>query len=112
MDTLGTYAAEESTYVVTVSYTDEDGAAVTPNTVTWTLKDEDGNVVNSRLNVSIATPGTSNDIVLYGDDLAILKGKSLEKRILSIDADYDSAAGSGLPLHGEVAFFVQNLSNF
>ena len=61
-------AIEQSTYVITASFTDETGAAVVPNSVTWTLVNGDGQVVNSRSAVSV-TPASSVTIVLSGDDL-------------------------------------------
>ena len=100
-------AIEESTFIVTASFTDEDDAAVTPNTVTWTLTDADGVVINSQLDGSV-TPGTAVEIVLSGDDLALDAGRTSE-RVLLIEGDYDSAAGSGLPLRDECRFDVTNL---
>ena len=35
--TLAEEAVERSTYVVTLSFEDEDGMAVAPSTLTWTL---------------------------------------------------------------------------
>ena len=99
---LSTHAWEEGTYKITATYTDDDDAAVTPNAVTWTLTDNDGTVINEREDVSIETPSTSNDIVLSGADLAMQTGETgTVKRILYIQGDYDSDAGSELPLKGE-----------
>ena len=96
-------ATERGTYVITASFYDESEAAVTPNSVTWTLTDGYGKVVNSRSAVA-ATPSTSVDIVLSGDDLDLDDG---EQRILRVDADYDSTYGSGLPLISSVSFLVE-----
>ena len=68
--TIATKAVEGSTYVVTAAFTDEDGDTVVPATVTWTLTDISGNVVNNREDVAL-TPAISVDIVMYGDDLKI-----------------------------------------
>ena len=110
MTRLSTKAVEKSTYVVTVAFTDEDGAAVTPDSITWDLTDSSGNVVNSRSSVSIAVPAASNDIVLSGDDLAIPRPGILG-RILTIEAVYDSDAGSNLPFKDEITFEVLPLTN-
>ena len=67
---LTTHAKERGTYVVTVAFTDEDGNAEDIKTLVWTLTDLDGNIINSRENVNVATPGASEDIVLSGADLA------------------------------------------
>ena len=99
-------AKEGSTYIVTVTYKDEDGSAVTPNSVIWTLTNGRGQVVNSRSAVSIASPGTSNTIVLQGDDLNIDDG---EEREISISALYDSSNGSGLPLKDSATFVIEEV---
>ena len=100
-------AIEGSTYVVTAAFTDEDGDAVTPNTVTWTLTTTNGTVINSREDVSI-TPDTSVDIVLSGDDLAV--GSNGRYRILTVEAVYDSSYGTDLPLKARCAFEIENLA--
>jgi hypothetical protein len=106
---LQTKATENSSYVVTVSFEDEDGDAVIPNEITWTLKDEDtGLVVNSRTAVSIATPAASNDILLKGDDLEPLTLTS-KKLIMTVNATYDSALGTDIPLVGECFIVVETL---
>ena len=102
-------ADEESTYVVTAAFTDEDGTTITPDTLTWTLTQTDGTVVNSRSAVVVASPAASEDIVLKGDDLAILEGERMEERIVTIEATYSSGLGSGLPLKSEIHFHVRNL---
>ena len=106
--TLEAVATEGSTYIVTVSFTDEDGSAVAPYSVKWTLADSRGEVVNGRENVEIATPASSLDIVLKGDDVQITPpiGKYL---LLTIDAEYDSALGAALPLLGQCKIPVQEL---
>ena len=107
---LSDKAVEKSTYVVTVAFADEDGNAVTPDSISWTLSDTDGNVVNSRSDVSITVPAASNDIVLSGDDLAIPRPSMLRRR-MTIEAVYDSDAGSDLPFKGEIEFEVTPLTN-
>jgi len=99
-------AIEDSTYVVTAAFTDEDGNDVTPNTVTWTLTTTNGTVINSRQDVS-ETPGTSVDIVLSGDDLAI--GSNGQHRILTVEATYDSSYGTDLPLKARCSFKIESL---
>lgn len=103
--TITTKAVEQSTYVVTVAFTDEDGDAVTPTAAAWSLRDGNGAIVNSREDVS-ATPGTSIDIVLQGDDLNADDGLA---RILTVEATYNSDLGTGLPLKDEVTFTIDDL---
>lgn len=107
MATLSTAAIEKSTYVITFTFADEDGNAVVPNSVVWTLTDQSGTVINSREQVSI-TPGASVDVVLSGDDLALSKNL-MQKRVVVIEADYDSNAGNGLPLNDSATFSIMPL---
>jgi hypothetical protein len=120
MTELTTAAKEEGTYVITVSFTDEDGDPVSPTAITWTLSDYSGNVVNSRQNEVFDVSGldktysgstltkVSADIVLSGADLA-LPSPSFTKRVLTVKATYSSDAGSGLPLRDQIGFSIENL---
>lgn len=98
-------AKDRSTYVVTAAFTDDADAAVVPDTLTWTLTDGSGTVVNDRLDVS-ETPAASFDIVLSGADLAYADGGT---RVLTIEATYTSDAGAGLPLNAACTFSVEDL---
>lgn len=104
--TIKTQAVEESTYVVTVSFTNAAGTAVTPSSASWSLFDKDGDVVNSRSAVAISSLDTSVDIVLSGDDLQIAVGKT---RKLLVQAVYSSDEGSNLPLNDQMTFQIQDL---
>jgi len=107
---LTTHAIEKSTFVIIVAFTDEDGDAVSPVTANWTLSDGGGTIINSREQVEISSPTSSEDIVLSGDDLALRAGETnLGARILTIEATYNSDLGDGLPLNGSVIFTVDNL---
>jgi predicted NAD/FAD-dependent oxidoreductase len=110
MTHITTKALEKSTYVVTVAFTDESGAAVTPDSITWDLTDSSGNVVNGRSTVVIAVPAASNNIVLSGDDLAIPRAGILG-RVLTIEAVYDSSMGTDLPFKDEITFEIAPLVN-
>ncbi len=98
---------ERSTCVISVSFTDESGAAVTPTAVTWTLTDAAGTVINDREDESV-TPASEVDIVLKGDDLA-LPEDTTSLRLLTVEATYNSTYGSGLPLKDCCRFYVENL---
>lgn len=99
-------AKEQSTYVVTVAFDDEDGNSVTPNSgLTWSLFDCDGNVVNSRGSVSISSAGTVN-IVLTGNDLDLDNGS---ERYVLVEGTYSSSLGTALPLKEEARFYIDNL---
>ena len=109
--TLTADAVEKSTYAITASFTDEDGAAEDIKTLTWTLSDSSGNIVNSREDESVTTPGSSESIVLSGDDLEFMGSDDAGDRVLTISATYDSALGTDLPLKDSAAFTVINLAS-
>lgn len=102
---LSAHAIDQSTYIITVAFTDEEGAAVTPNAITWTLTGGGGGIINGREDETI-TPAPSLSIVLFGDDLDYSDGS---ERILMIEATYDSDLGSDLPLRDQVRFSIDNL---
>ena len=104
-------AYEQSTYVFVVTLTDEEGDAVVPASLKWTLTTKDELVVNDREQVVHSGLSTENKIVLSGDDLQILpseeKLRSVDRRFI-VEATYDSTLGSGLPVTGVAAFKVTN----
>jgi hypothetical protein len=106
--TLTPSAVESSCYIVTVAFTDEDDTPVTPSTVTWSLTDSDGAAVNNRTAVS-ATPDTSIEIALTGNDLVDDPG-GRGYLLFKVTAAYTSATfGAGIPLIGQVRIPVQEL---
>lgn len=105
--TITPNAIETSTYVVNAAFTDEDGDAVVPNTVSWALYDRLGNVINSH-SAETETPATAVDIVLSGDDLDYEAGIH---RILQVWGTYDSTLGTDLPYADEVRFSLDDLTN-
>ena len=104
-------ANESGTYAITVSFTDEDGAAVVPNSpLTWSLTKADRvTIVNSRVNVSI-TPASSITIVLTGDDLAKDAGQLISWRYLVIEGTYNSTLGNDLPLKDHLRFPIVDIA--
>ena len=106
-------AVEESTIVITAAFTDEDGDAVIPTEATWTLTNDDGDVVDTRDGIEI-TPASSVTVVLKGDNLQILPGESGDRfatRRFLIEALYNSSLGTGLPLNESCTFPVRNLKH-
>ena len=106
---ITTKAVEKSTYVVSVSFTDENGDSVVPDSVKWTLLNIYGNEINDRLEVEITSLSNEIDIVLSGDDLVVEDGVEEATRILIIEATYTSTLGSGLPMNAQMEFSVVNL---
>ena len=99
-------ATEQSSFKITVTFYDESGNAVAPDTMAWTLTDEGGSVVNSRTDVSISSPASTESILLEGDDLAV-DGNSKVKRIVTFQGTYTSAEfGADLPLKDESVFTI------
>jgi hypothetical protein len=104
--TITTNAIERSTFAVTLSFTDEAGAAVTPNSgLTWTLTDVVGNVVHSREDVPIAS-SSSVTIALTGADLEIADTYRDNRRLLTIRGTYNSSLGSDLAIVDWVEFTI------
>jgi hypothetical protein len=109
---ITTNAREKGTYVVTLTFTDEDSNSVVPDSIAWTLLNRNsGTVINSREDVAIATPAASVDVVLSGDDLQILTDEEdYGRRVLLVEAVYDSSAGNNLPLKTEAYFQIDDLA--
>ena len=100
-------ANEQSTYIITAAFTDENGAAVTPDSIAWTLTDTAGTEIATG---TVATPAASVDIVLSGTQLAVQDGESGDvKRIFTVEAVFDSDAGDDLPLKDSCKFLIRNL---
>ena len=105
-------ASEEGTYIVNVEVYDDSVPAslIVPVTLSWTLSDNNGNVVNSLEDVAVVAPTNSNYVVLSGDDLQILDNGAKETRIFSVKGTYDSQDfGNDLPFTGSARFEIRNL---
>ena len=104
-------AQEKATYLIEVNLLDEQGAAVTPLSATWSLTDYAGTVINSRSQIPFGVLGSDMEAVLTGDDLALLATDDDDRvpRCFTIEATYNSAAGSNLPLKQEAWFYLNRL---
>ena len=101
-------AREKGTFVVKVTFTDEAGTAVTPDSINWTLTNTAGTVINSRTQVSVASPASTIYIVLTALDLAIPDAEDL-LRIVTVEIVYDSDRGNDLPQKDEDNFTMKPL---
>jgi len=110
LSTLSDNAIEESTYIIIVTFTDEDDVATIPATLTWTLSDVNNAVINSREDVSVAVPAAVTNILLSGDDLAITGSKPSAVRVFTVEGTYDSSLQAGVPFKESVRFNIKNLS--
>ena len=106
---LTTIAKEKSTYMITIACTDEDGAAVAPATLTWSLSKSDGTAINSKTDVAISSPTSSETVVLSGDDLQIYASDDYI-RVFVVEGTYNSDLGSGLPLKGSAKFQIEDIA--
>lgn len=104
-----TKAVEKSTFIITVEFKDENDNLVVPDTMAWSLTDKLGTIINGREDVVLSGLASSMDIVLSGDDLAILLDKSSEKRFLVLEGTYTSVLGTGLPMKDQLTFTVVNI---
>jgi hypothetical protein len=108
MQTLAN-STEESTYIIKLEFKDEEGGATSPATMVWSLRDENGNIVNNRESTAISDPSSIEYIVLGTDDLS-LSGKGAGKRYIVCEGTYDSPThGSGIPLNDSAQFGIENL---
>ena len=112
MISISEVANEKSTVVFDVSFTDENEAAVVPESITWTLVDSQNNIINSRDGVDVETPAASVSIVLTGDDLQIQTSERYQNKVyryLVVEAIYNSDAGDGLSITESIRFKIENL---
>jgi len=117
---LTTIARERSTYIVTCTFTDEDGVAITPTSFKWTLTDKNGSVINGKYEVVVSSLSDTISVLLSGADLKILSGELNQKTVggrrtverrMTVEATYNSSTyGNGLPLNDEVTFFIENFA--
>ncbi len=110
MEILAEKADEESTYIVKCEFS-ELGTAFAPTTLTYTLTDTSGNVINSQEDTAVAVPTSEEFISLTGDDLAITETAGEVLRILTLEGTYTSAqAGAGAPFKKQAGFWITNLA--
>lgn len=102
-------AEEKGTLALLVVVTDENGTAVTPLSLRWTLSDRDGTIINNRNQVVVGVPASSQTIYLAGNDLQIIdQTKQQEWRLFTVQTDMGDLAK---PQHIEKGFWVKNLKN-
>jgi hypothetical protein len=110
---LAEHATERSALGIAVSFFDSSNAAASPKTLNWSLTDTDGNTINSRKDVAVESPGTTETIVLRGDDLQIVTpANRQEGRILIVSGTYDdSVLGLDTPFYKEIRFVVDAIKD-
>jgi len=103
---LTTAAPDRGAYLIEIDLVDFDDNAIDPITFTWTLTDHLGNIINERLDVNVADPGSTVQILLQGDDLAYSDGY---RRVITIYATYNSDLGLGIPIRESAEFVIDDL---
>lgn len=115
MITISDIAKEKSTFIIDVSFTDENDEATTPTAMVWSLTTTTGTIINSRDQVAV-DPGdlaSTISIVLSGDDLAMQSGETsyrFVKRLFIVEATYNSDLGNDLPINDDAEFTLKNLN--
>ena len=102
MTILSRVASDRSTYIITISFFDEEEDTMVPDTLEWYLTDEVGTIVNGR-SAEEVTPAEEVTVVLKGDDLAASAGT---KRVFTIKGTYTSTLGAELPFTAACRFNV------
>jgi hypothetical protein len=81
---------ERSSVTITVTFTDEDGASVTPDTATYRIDDE-ASRTNIQPSTAIGSLSASIDLEITSEQNAIIRPrKPFEIRTVTIEFDYDS----------------------
>jgi hypothetical protein len=107
MQVIEEVANEGSSFYPTITFQDENGQDMTPDTLKWKLTDPAGNVVNGRSEVTVGAPSTSITIALGGADLDVL-GDHVAARVLTLWGTYTSTThGSGQPFTFQALFNIQ-----
>jgi len=101
-------AMRESSFFIKVELKDSAGSSVTPTSLSWTLVNEIGAVVNSK-NAQVLTPASAMYILLEGDDLAIQdEDNESEIRYILLTGVYDDIRKSGAVFKDTIMFSIIN----
>ena len=103
-----TYYADQGSSATITAALSLRGAPLTPNSLTWTLTDDLGNVINSRKDVPLPA-AASVVVVLSGADLAQLEPVDSFLRILTVNGKYTSVDGVDLTLAAQYVFGLNEL---
>ena len=102
------YVTQGSAAFLALSFTDENGAAVIPVSIKWSLTDEKGNVVNGRTNVIVASPTNPYTVCLDAADTEVMPSPVVDnfKRVLTMQFTYvSSTTGAPSPCHGNFEYW-------
>jgi len=105
MSFLGSFP-ERGSADIPVSFA-KAGVSVVPTSITYSVSDADGTIINAVSNVSVVTPATAITITLSGTDLSVLDTYNID-RVLTVKAIY---GGSSTPQNAEATFTIDRLVN-
>ena len=91
--------------VLTVTCADDTGTPVAPDTMTWSLYNSANEIVDSRESVSVASPATSNTILISGTANSLLVDPD-RYRLFIVEWTYTSDAGSGIPAGDMADYYI------
>jgi hypothetical protein len=104
-------AVEKSSVGIKFTFTKEDGTSPVIDSMTWTLTDMAGTVINERNAIVVTSPTAEQTIILSGNDLALTnQTNEYEWRVLTVEAMYTPVSGgSSIPIRESARFVVTNL---
>jgi hypothetical protein len=90
-------------------FLDFNGLEIVPTSLTYTLTNSVGTVVDG-LELVTLTPALTVSWVIYGDSLAILSSTDNGWRVVVIEGTYtDADYGAGIPIKEAARFRIENL---
>jgi hypothetical protein len=118
--TLSNEVRERETVGVQFVFKDTSGSAATPNSgLTWSLRDEAGNIINNRSDVSITAASTITVVLADGvtdadgDDTALSSAEQAAggawRRVTVTGTYNDSVLGNNARLIAEARFKIKDL---
>jgi hypothetical protein len=104
---LSKLATDKSTYIILVEFKDETGQSKAPDTMTWTLHDKDGNVINNCEDVAVAAPTAEEAIILGGDDTANAENELIPRYVTAWGTYTSDTYGAGLGWLQIFEFYIE-----
>lgn len=106
MEIIQTRATEGSTLIITCTFVDENGSAITPaSNIVWTVRKADGTQVSTGTVSAAATAY----VVIKGTDLSAgATSGDAQTMTLILETTYNGDRGSGLPLVKMAKFSIDN----
>jgi len=100
---------EKTTAVVTCTFTDEDGSAVTPSTTTYRIDDVDTDTQILDDTVIVPSSSAEDYVITAAQNAMVTATKPREVHRLTITFTY-TGAGAGQTGRGEYEFVVKNMT--